>query len=87
MTDVEPVLRSTLQFSTSVEVRLGIVRWSVGWSVGWSVMLSSKSLKNGLLQILNDLDSAGRGKKREEEGGMRGKRDEESEKMKMLLKK
>ena len=33
MTDVEPVLRSTLQFSTSVEVRLGIVRWSVGWSV------------------------------------------------------
>ena len=29
MTDVEPVLRSTLQFSTSVEVRLGIVRWSV----------------------------------------------------------
>ena len=47
-------------------------------------MLSSKSMKNGLLRILNDLDSAGRGKKRdEEEGGTRwteergGKRDEE----------
>ena len=25
VTDVEPVLRSTLQFSTSVEVRVGIV--------------------------------------------------------------
>ena len=48
------------------------VVWSVGRLVGWSVMLSSKSLKNGLLQILNDLDSAGRGKNRgEEEGGMR----------------
>ena len=43
-------------------------------------------MKNGLLRILNDLDSAGRGKKREEEGGMRGKRDEESERMKKLLK-
>ena len=46
-------------------------------------MLSSKSLKNGLLRILNDLDSAGRGKKRDEEGGGtrrkegRGRRDEE----------
>ena len=50
-------------------------------------MLSSKSLKNGFLRILNDLDSAGRGKKRhEEEGGTRGRRDEESEKMKKLLK-
>ena len=47
---------------------------------GWSVMLSSKSMKNGLLRILNDLDSAGQGKKRDEgegetrrkeEGGMR----------------
>ena len=37
-------------------------------------MLSSKSMKNGLLRVLNDLDSAGRGKKRdEEEGGMRRK--------------
>ena len=37
-------------------------------------MLSSKLMKNGLLRVLNDLDSAGRGKKRdEEEGGMRRK--------------
>ena len=37
-------------------------------------MLSSKSLKNRLLRTLNDLDSAGRGKKRdEEEGGTRRK--------------
>ena len=44
---------------------------SVGRSVGWSVMLSSKLMKNGPLRIVNDLDSAGRGKKRkeEEEGG------------------
>ena len=41
-------------------------------------------MKNGLLRILNDLDTAGRGKNRdEEEGGTRrevergGKRDEE----------
>ena len=47
-------------------------------------MLSSKSMKNGLLWILNDLDSAGRGGRRyEEEGGTRrkegrgGGRDEE----------
>ena len=40
---------------------------SVRPSVGWLVMLSSKSMKNGLLRILNDLDSAGRGKKRDEE--------------------
>ena len=47
-------------------------------------MLSSKSMKNGLLRILNDLDSAGRGKKRDkEEGwtrrkeGQGGRRDEE----------
>ena len=58
----------------------------VGRSVGPSVMLLSKSLKNGLLRILNDLDSAGRGKKRDEEGGTRGRWDEESEKMKKLLK-
>ena len=54
-----------------------LVGWSVGRLVGPSVMLSSKSLKNGLLRILNDLDSAGRGKKRDEreegreEGGTR----------------
>ena len=54
---------------------------------------SVRRLKNGLIQIQNDLDSAGRGKKRdEEEGGMRrkegrgGRREEESEKMKKLLK-
>ena len=47
---------------------------SVGRSVGWSVMLLSKLMKNGLLWILNDLDSAGRGGKRDEEKGvMRGK--------------
>ena len=39
-------------------------------------MLLSKLMKNGLLQIQNDLDSAGRGRKRdEEERG--GKKDEE----------
>ena len=32
-------------------------------------MLSSKSLKNELLRILNDLDSAGQGKKRDEGEG------------------
>ena len=32
-------------------------------------------MKNGLLRILNDLDSAGRGKKRNQEEG--GTRDEE----------
>ena len=54
---------------------------SVGPSVRWSVMLSSKSLKNGLLRILNDLDSAGRGKKRDEEKrGTRG-----SEKMGLVV--
>ena len=50
------------------------VGWLVGRSVGWSVMLLSKLMKNGLLWILNDLDSAGRGGKRDEEkGGMRRK--------------
>ena len=62
------------------------VRPSVGPLVRWCLMLLSKSMKNGLLRILNDLDSAGRGKKRGEEGGTRGRRDEESEKMKKLLK-
>ena len=47
---------------------------SIGWLVGWTVMLLSKSMKYGLLRILKDLDSAGRGKKRdEEEGGTRRK--------------
>ena len=59
----------------------------VGRSVRWSVMLSSKSLKNGLLRILNDLDSAETRKKRDEEGGTRGRWDEESEKMKKSPKK
>ena len=46
----------------------------VGWLIRRSVMLSSKSMKNGLLRILNDLDSAGRGGRRdEEEGGTRRK--------------
>ena len=50
------------------------VRPLVGWLVGWTVMLSSKLMKNELLRILNDLDTAGRGKKRdEEEGGTRRK--------------
>ena len=54
------------------------VRWSVGPSVGpsvgWSVTLSSKSMKNGLLRILNDLEGTGRGRKRDvEEGGTRRK--------------
>ena len=44
-----------------------LVRRSVGPSVGRLVMLSSKSLKNGLLRILNDTDGAGREKKRDEE--------------------
>ena len=35
--------------------------------VGSSVTLSSKPMNNGLLWILNDLDSAGRGRKRDEE--------------------
>ena len=38
-------------------------------------MLMSKSMKNGLLRTLNDVDSNGRGKKRDKEergtGGMR----------------
>ena len=47
---------------------------SVRRLVGPSAMLSSKSMKNRLLRILNDLDSAGRGGRRdEEEGGTRRK--------------
>ena len=55
------------------------VRWLVGRSVG-NVFV--KIDENGLLRILNDLDSAGRGGRRdEEEVGMRrkeerGRRDE-----------
>ena len=51
-------------------------------------------MKNGLLRILNDLDSDGRGEKTDGEGeGTRrkeergGRRDEESEKIKKLLQK
>ena len=52
----------------------GLVRRSVGPLVGPSVMLLSKSMKNGLLWILNDLESAGQGGSRdEEEGGTRRK--------------
>ena len=40
----------------------------VGWSIGPSVTLLSKSMKNNILRILNDLDSAGRGGKRDKEG-------------------
>ena len=61
-----------------------LVGWSVRPSVRRSVTLSSNSMKNGLLRILTDLDSAGRGRKRDgEEGGTRrkegqgGRRDEE----------
>ena len=46
-----------------------LVRRLVGPPAGPSVMLSSKSMKNGLLPILNDLDSAGRGKNRDEKEG------------------
>ena len=44
--------------------------------VGRSVMLLSNWVKNGPLRILNDLDSAGRvGRRDEEEGGTGGRRD------------
>ena len=48
------------------------IRGLVGRSVGWLVMLSLKLMKNGLLRILNDLDSAGpagRAENRDEEEG------------------
>ena len=45
------------------------VGWSFGRSVGWSVMLSSNLAKSGILRILNDLGSAGRGRKRDKEEG------------------
>ena len=63
-------------------------------------MLSSKLMKNGLLRILDDLDGARRGKKRDKERrrdnedggtgreeGRGGRRDKDTEKMKKLLKK
>ena len=52
------------------------VGWSVGPSVGWSVMLSSKLMKNQLLRILNYLDNAGQGKKRDEEEGRTRRKEE-----------
>ncbi len=62
------------------------VGWSFGTLVGFSATLLSKSMKNGLLRILSDLDSPSRGRKRDEvEGGTRrkegrtGRRDEEEE--------
>ena len=62
----------------------GLVRPSVGWSVGWSVTLSSKLMKKGLLQILNDSDSSGQRRKRDKEErgtrrkeGQGGRRDKE----------
>ena len=42
---------------------------SFGWSVRRSVMLLSRSMKNGLLRILNDLEGTGRGRKRDVEEG------------------
>ena len=54
----------------------GLVRRSIGWLVGPFIMLLSKLMKNGLLRILNDLDSAGpAGRGRKE--GRGGRRDEE----------
>ena len=49
---------------------------SVRRLVGWSVMLSSKLMKNQLLRILNDLDNAGQGKKRDEEEGRTRRKEE-----------
>ena len=58
--------------------RISITWWYVRRSVRPSVTLSSKSMKNGLLRILNDSDSSGRGIKKDKmEIGSRGKRDKE----------
>ena len=46
---------------------------SVSPLVRWSVMLSSKSMKNGILRILNDLDSAGQEGRDEKEVGTKRK--------------
>ena len=51
------------------------VRRLVGPSVRPSVMLLSKSMKNGLIPILHDLDSAGRGGRRDEEEGGTGRKE------------
>ena len=48
-------------------------------SVRRSVMLSSKSMKNGLIRILNDLDSAGGGGRRDEEEGGTSRKEERGE--------
>ena len=42
-------------------------------------MIMSISMKNGLLWILSDLDSAGRGRKRDDEEGGQGGRSNEEE--------
>ena len=68
----------------------GLARPSIRPLVRPSVTLSSKSMKNGLLRILNDLelDSAGRGRKRdEEEGGTRRKLRERNENVKKIIEK
>ncbi len=46
----------------------------VGRSIGWSVSIG-KSMKNGPSRIVNDLDSAGRGRKRDEEEGDTGRKE------------
>ena len=82
--------------SVRISIR-GLVRWLVGWSVAPLCFR-----QNRLLRILNDLDSSGRGKKRDEEErgtrrkeGRGGRSDEEegatrrvkkNEKMKNLYK-
>ena len=72
----------------------GLVRPLVGWLVRPSVTLLSKSMKNGLLWILSDLDSAGRGRKRDKEEGVTrrkerrgGKSDEEERATRREMKK
>ena len=46
----------------------------------------AKEMKNGLLRILNDLDSAGREKKRDKEVGGSRRKERWGENMKKLLK-
>ena len=55
------------------------VGWLVGWLVGWSVMLSSNQAKNVILRILNDLESAGRGGRRDGEEGGTGRKERRGE--------
>ena len=84
-TDIQLEFSSCNHLFRCVRISMrGLVLRSVGWLVGWSVMLSLKLMKNRLLRTLNDLDSAGRGGRRdEEEAGTRrkegqgGRRDEE----------